>query len=265
MLRKKQNLDELIAKHEKIAGEIASLLEKQLDYDPEYSALTTLSILNACEDVPKYYPYTSRRNKLWETTISPRLKRNWQVVTNLTKIVGFVGGILGAIFLVAVVLYYGVTFLSVQFSGYPYVYAPKAEKFRFYDQRNDESFKELYKKCTSYYETSEHNRNRDKCRETDEYAALGQQIDLCVYEMTTTEVGDYFNDLNGNDLSQLPSYCLHPNKTNEVNIALQNSVDLDKSGIIWKGANGNGEIWTIERNNYRFVITAEADPNFKDN
>ena len=64
------------------------------------------------------------------------------------------------------------------------------------------------------------------------------------------------NDLNGRS-------CMHIKKFNEANQAMDNAVKENKEGVIWQGANGNGEVWTIERNNYRFIITAQKDENYK--
>lgn len=58
--------------------------------------------------------------------------------------------------------------------------------------------------------------------------------------------------------------CVHPNKLNEINNALETAVQNNNEGTIYSSSNGNGEIWTIDRNNYRFIITADKDPNFKE-
>lgn len=57
--------------------------------------------------------------------------------------------------------------------------------------------------------------------------------------------------------------CIHRNKVQGLNSAMEKAVAEDFNGVVWNEANGNGEIWTVERNNYRFVITANEDPNFK--
>jgi hypothetical protein len=57
--------------------------------------------------------------------------------------------------------------------------------------------------------------------------------------------------------------CLHPNLFPEVTEALSRSVESKSEGVAWSGANGNGELWKIERRRFRFVVTAERDNDFR--
>lgn len=56
--------------------------------------------------------------------------------------------------------------------------------------------------------------------------------------------------------------CIHRNRVDSLNQALDNAVKTDANGLIWNEPNGNGEVWEVYRNNYRFVITAKNDENF---
>lgn len=57
--------------------------------------------------------------------------------------------------------------------------------------------------------------------------------------------------------------CIHLNKVESLNQALDKAVAEDFNGVVWNEPNGKGEVWTVERNNYRFVITANEDTNYK--
>jgi hypothetical protein len=58
-------------------------------------------------------------------------------------------------------------------------------------------------------------------------------------------------------------YCIHKSKAESLNKAMDKAVAEDFNGVVWNEPNGNGTIWTVERNNYRFVVTSINDPEYK--
>jgi hypothetical protein len=61
-------------------------------------------------------------------------------------------------------------------------------------------------------------------------------------------------------LNEVPFACLHNSLIPRVNAALDKAVNENIEGEIWRGSNGNGEIWTIERRDFRFIIKRIDDP-----
>lgn len=57
--------------------------------------------------------------------------------------------------------------------------------------------------------------------------------------------------------------CIHSKKLASLNAAMDKALAEDINGVIWNEPTGDGEVWTVERNNYRFVITGQPDPNYK--
>jgi hypothetical protein len=57
-----------------------------------------------------------------------------------------------------------------------------------------------------------------------------------------------------------PQFCFHNSLIPKLNVVLEDAVQRDLDGEVWRGSNGNGLIVTISRSNYRFVIKAEEDP-----
>jgi len=72
-----------------------------------------------------------------------------------------------------------------------------------------------------------------------------------------------FTSKKYSDGDGLAKTCVNPAKLPSLNKAMDDAVFNNTDGVIWNEANGNGELWTVEHNNYRFIITATEDPNYK--
>lgn len=57
-------------------------------------------------------------------------------------------------------------------------------------------------------------------------------------------------------------FCIFWVLNTVLDVYLDKAVKEDINGVVWEEPNGNGEVWTIVRNNYRFVVTANKDENF---
>lgn len=109
----------------------------------------------------------------------------------------------------------------------------------------------------TYNPLPEHARFADAERSSwrgDQVHGLSDMSNLCVVNYGTTD-GRGGGEGSG-------TTCIHRNKVESINKAMQKAVETDFNGVVWNEPNGNGEVWTVVRNNYRFVITATDDEAF---
>lgn len=133
-------------------------------------------------------------------------------------------------------------------SPYPRVYTPIPEVVRFRDYRNRDGY--IFRNETLPVGVPEEYR-ATMWKASEKREGLSDNSQLCATQ--GSESSNFGNQ----------PYCIHRNLLTKLNDTLDRAVSENVNGVVWNEPNGNGEWWIIERNNYRFVITALEDDTYK--
>jgi hypothetical protein len=236
-------LEKEIEKSVKVRGQIADILAQNYPIEKEYADIIALDAANQAvgeDKITKYYKdkeakeFKARYLQARRELIQSIKDKAWYTVSKI------IPSTIGASLLVLIVFSIGSCLFSVATAPtYPRTYKPLPETIRFENARS-----------TSY-------RNEE----------LSKKVPLVM----ENELNDY-NHLciksdkgisKNHDYDALVPICVNPNKVGSLNAALDKAVKEDINGVVWNEPNGNGEVWTVERNNWRFIITATEDSNYK--
>lgn len=230
------NLEQLIEKSTKTRESISHILTKNFPVEKDFADFLAMDIVNQAIGVDALERYNEAKlkdKKRKEDEEAERIRKRdradriWKLkyyAKNTGKYV--LPSVVGLCLAVWAVT--GV-YSCATASPYPRTYLPLPEQVRFEDVAKGYKDKSV--------------------------VGLSDDSNLCIQ--------NYNYSRGTQPIRQAPA-CVHPNRLVSLNQALQKAVDEDFNGVVWNEPNGNGEIWTIVRNNYRFIITATKDENFID-
>jgi hypothetical protein len=228
-------LERLIAKQTKVRDEISKVLLKNFPLEKELADFLAMDVTTQAigeEAIERYNGKKELERKKAEAERIAREKQEWwdDKKEDLKHYTGITfKGILPSILGIALI-----GFIIFNVHGcmtalpYPRTYSVIPEHARFVDTERS-SWK------------------------GDVVVGLHDESNLCV---RAHGVRDRYGMIGG------AKTCIHRNRLDSLNQALDNAVKNDINGVIWNEPNGNGEVWEVHRNNYRFVITAKHDENF---
>lgn len=233
------NLEQLVEKSTKVRETISRALVRNFPVEQDFADFLAMDIVNQAIGVDALERYNQsklleKKKREEEELERQRLRRREERIDTFKSILGWTfKGVLPSI-LGLCLLAWGVTamYSSATKSPYPRTYKAIPEHARFADT------------------------DRSSWR-GDQVYGLSDQTNLCLVNYGTTD------GRGGGEGSA--TTCIHRNKLQSLNTALENAVKTDTNGVIWNEPNGNGEVWEVTRNNYRFVITATKDETFLGN
>lgn len=225
-----KSLEKIVAKSTKARERISNILEKDFEIPAELADVIALQATNQALGSEAVEEYEAFKLKQKQEKASIDRVKNIKAIAAGT---GIISGVSLAAFIVVVILYnivlgiYGCATAPEEFKT---AYRPIPEHVRFVDaERSDWD-------GTSVYGLNDYN-------------------NLCLFgeSFRATEHAESGSGAN----------CIHRNKVASLNEAMDRAVKEDFNGVLWNEPNGNGKIWVVERNNYRFVIKHITDPNYK--
>lgn len=223
------NLEQLVEKSVKVRDNIARTLTKNFPIEKDLADFLAMGVVNEAIGDDALARYGRHKNELALVKDREEARITWEYRKRAAKTIGLTGT---SIIFALVILFYSVTgiYSCATASPYPRVYKPMPEHARFADVE------------------------RSSWR-GDVVSGLNSTNNLCVEEKHPISrdgrIGEAIT-------------CVHRNRVESLNQAMQRAVDTDFNGVVWNEANGNGEMWSVTRNNYRFVITATKDENYLD-
>lgn len=239
-------LEKEIKKSVKVRESITKILLDNYPIEKDFAAIIALDTTNAAigtDRLEKYNAEKALATKQAEDSYK-KLRRKEKIkdatIIAISRVIPMGIGICLFLYIVFSIgsCVYGVATAPV----YPRTYKPVPETVRFESVRS-----------TTF---------------TDEYKGLNEKMPLVdANELSTLNhlcmhdnIGSYRE--GAFILDKAPS-CINVKKAESLNAALDKAVKEDINGVIWNEPNGNGEVWTVERNNWRFIITATKDENYK--
>lgn len=221
-------LDELVDKSVKVRDSLSRTLVKNFPIEKDYADFLAMDVVNQAIGVDALERYN--REKELEKERKEREARSQARKAMVGSVLGVIfGGVLPAMLVIVIIGWavMGIHSCATK-SPYPRLYKPIPEHARFVDTERS-SWK------------------------GDQVYGLSDANNLCVTGFGTDGRGG---------LKGASETCIHRNKVESLNQAMQRAVETNADGVIWNEPNGNGEVWSVARNNYRFVITATDDESF---
>ena len=229
------NLEQLIEKSTKARESVARTLLKNFPIEEDFANFLAMDVVNQAIGVDALERYNESKRLEAQRKEEKELERRRQIkrqgrLATLRSVLGVTlkGVVPSVLALLLVVWAISGMYSCATKSPYPRTYTPFTETVRFADEKR-----------TGFQDKSVDGLDDDSL--------------LCIRGFA------YYIQGNVNDQT---AGCIHRNKLSALNNALDKAVKEDINGVVWEEPNGNGEVWTIVRNNYRFVVTANRDENF---
>lgn len=222
------NLEQLVEKSTKVRESLSRTLMKNFPIERDFADFLAMDVVNQAIGVDTLERYNESK-RLEKVKQQQELKEK-----QLRNVLGITfKGVIPSIIVLCLAVWAVMGIHSCATAlPYPRTYDPIPEQARFVDT------------------------DRSSWR-GDQVHGLSDANNLCLAKHNTT------NGKGGGEGSS--KTCIHRNKAESLNKALEQAVNTDFNGVVWNEPNSNGEVWEVSRNNYRFVIIATRDESFLDN